>query len=277
MRRARRSAAVLVTSTVLILGAEVALGQFGRGFGSRVPPRFPTAESFDGRFNFCRVMYQSGRRDGSGNGWTTDYPDADINFSIRLSELTKTPVSWLRGREPNHLVVRLTDPYLFQCPFVLISDVGELYLSVEEAARLRQYLDKGGFLWADDYWGSWAWAAWAEEIAKVLPPGEFPIRDVDPSHPIFRTMFEVKEFPQIPSINSWRGMGGSTSELGPDSAIPSIRAITDRKGRMMVLMTHNTDISDSWEREGEDPQYFYSFSPGGYAVGINIVVYAMSH
>jgi hypothetical protein len=237
-----------------------------------------TAASFDGRFNFCRGMYTSGRRDGSGNGWTTDYPDADINFSIRLSELTKTHVSRLPDGEPNHVVVHLDgDPFLFQCPIVIMTDVGELSLNDNEAATLRQYLDKGGFLWVDDFWGSYAWTAFEAEIAKALPPGEFPIREVTPDHAIFRTLFEVARLPQIPSINSWRGMGGGTSELGEDSAIQSIRAISDRQGRMMVLITHNTDISDSWEREGEDPQYFYNFSPDGYAVGLNVVLYAMTH
>jgi hypothetical protein len=250
--------------------------QFGWGFG-RVRARFPNENSYDGRFSFCRGMYTSGRRDGSGNGWSTDYPNADVNFSIRLSELTKTQVGRRPDGEPNHLVVRLTDPYLFQCPFVLMSDVGEFSVSAEEARALRAYLDKGGFLWVDDYWGSWSWQAWADEIAKVLPPGEFAIRDLTPDHPIFKTMFQVAHLPQIPSINAWRGMGGDTSELGADSAEPHIRAISDRHGRVIVLMTHNTDISDAWEREAEDPRYFYAFSPDGYAVGINVVLYALSH
>jgi hypothetical protein len=264
-------------AVALVLLAEgAAFGQY-RGFGSRVSPRFPTAASFDGLFTFCRGMYTSGRRDGSGNGWSTDYPFADINFSIRLSELTKTKVSRLSDGEPNHLVVRLTDPFLFQCPFLLMSDVGELSLNGEEAGALRTYLDKGGFLWVDDYWGSWAWEAWAAEIVKVLPPGEFPIRDLTPDHPIYRTLFAMSKLPQIPSINSWRGLGSETSELGADSAEAHLRAISDRHGRVMVLMTHNTDISDAWEREGEDPGYFYAFSPDGYAVGLNVVLYAMSH
>src|SRR5262245_36848621 len=128
----RRLAAGLVLCGLLLAAHEGLARQFGR-FGSRVPPRFPTAASFDGAFNFCRGMYSSGRRDGSGNGWTTDYPDADINFSIRFSELTKAPVSRQRDGEPNHLVIRLTDPFLFQCPFLLMSDVGELWLGPDEA------------------------------------------------------------------------------------------------------------------------------------------------
>ena len=88
---------------------------------------------------------------------------------------------------------------------------------------------------------------------------------------------QIETFPQIPSIQSWRGNPYETSERGSDSAEPHIRGIRDSKGRVMVLMTHNTDISDAWEREAEDPRYFYSFSPSGYAVGINVMIYAMTH
>ena len=79
------------------------------------------------------------------------------------------------------------------------------------------------------------------------------------------------------AIQAWRGAPDETSERGYDSAEPHIRAISDRHGNIMVLMTHNTDISDAWEREGEDPRYFYLFSPKGYAVGINAIMYAMTH
>jgi len=268
----------IAAAAVLAAGA-TAFAQWDRqgGFGGRVRARIPNASSYDGSFTYCRGMYTSGRRDGSGNGWTTDYPDADANFSIRLSELTKVTISKTADGEPNHLVVSMTDPYFFQCPFVMMTDVGEFSVNGEEVDALRQYLEKGGFLWVDDFWGSWSWDAWEREIAKVLPPAQFPIVDVPADHPIFRTMFTVLALPQIPSINSWRGMGGGTSELGEDSAVPHIRAISDRDGRIMVLMTHNTDISDAWEREAADPQYFLEFSPNGYAVGLNILLYAMSH
>ena len=83
--------------------------------------------------------------------------------------------------------------------------------------------------------------------------------------------------PQIPSINFCGGIEGNTSELGAESAEPHMRAISDKHGRIMVLMTHHPDISDAWEREAADPRYFYEFSPTGYAVGINVVLYAMSH
>jgi hypothetical protein len=89
-------------------------------------------------------------------------------------------------------------------------------------------------------------------------------------------MFVVPKLPQIPAISHWRRWG-TTSERGADSDTPMIRGISDSHGNLMVLMTHNTDISDAWEREGEDPEFFYSFSPNGYAVGLNIVLYSMSH
>jgi hypothetical protein len=265
-------------TVITLLVATAALGQI-RGYYGRSPqvPRYPTAESFDGRFNFCRGQYRSGRRDGSGNGWTTDYPDADINFTIRLSELTKTQVSKQANGDPNHLVVRFTDPLLYQCPFIDMTDVGEFYVDEAEAAALRQYLDKGGFIWVDDFWGDDAWDWFAEEIAKVLPAAEFPIKDVPLDHPIYRTMFQVAKVPQIPSINFWQGIEGNTSELGPESAEPHMRGIFDAHGRIMVLITHNTDISDAWEREAADPRFFFAFSPNGYAVGINAVLYAMTH
>lgn len=278
--------AFIAGATSLLAPFDVAQGspersrgaQFDQGFGGgRSRTRLPTVTSYDGGFNFCRGIYRSGRRDGSGNGWTTDYPDADINFSTRFSELTTVTISRQPNGEPNHVAVPLTDPFLFQCPWMMMTDVGELSFSREEADRLREYLDKGGFLWVDDFWGPWAWDAFAREMETVLPAGQFPIRDLPPDHPIFRTLYEVPRIPQIPSINSWRGMDGETSELGEDSAEPSIRAITDRQGRIMVLITHNTDISDAWEREAADPQFFLEFSPNGYAVGLNVVLYAMTH
>ena len=251
-------------------------GRGGWGGEMGAPPRFPTDTDFDGTFHFCRLMYQSVRSQQRGLGWGTDYPYADINFSIRLSELTKTKVGF-HGTEPNHLVVRPTDPALFQCPFVIASDPGSAGFSEADVTGLRYYLLKGGFFWVDDFWGPWAWDAFANEIGKVLPQGEYPIRELGPDHPIFRTLFPVTQIPQVPSIQFWGQSGGETSEMGEESAHAHMAAISDKHGRVMVLLTHNTDISDSWEREGEDPQFFLNFSPNGYAVGLNSVVYAMSH
>lgn len=251
-----------------------AQGRRGGRFGYTVP--LATPESFDGAFHFCRLAFR-GSRGGDGGSWMVDFPRADVNVSIRLAELTKTVVSFDAQREPRHLVVRPTDPELFQCPFVMATEVGAAYFDEAEATALGAYLRKGGFLWADDFWGSYAWDYWQSQIERVLPPSEFSIIDLPPAHPLFRAQFDVKRVPQIPSINFWGGRGGPTSERGADSATPHARAILDKAGHIMVLMTHNTDIGDSWEREGDDPDYFYTFSVDGYAFGINVLVYAMTH
>ena len=249
--------------------------QFQRRF--RQVPKFATDESFDGSFNFCRLHYTSVRSEYGGQGWWTDYPDADYNFMIRLAELTKTRVSQNVDGTPNHLVVAADSAELFRCPFVTIEDAGTARFTATEIAGLREYLLKGGFLWSDDFWGTEALANFEAELARVLPEKDYKVVDLKPDHPIFRMMFEFNEIPQIPSINHWRRSGGETSERGYDSEHVNLRAIVDGHGRVMVLMTHNTDIADAWEREAEDPRFFYLFSPNGYAVGINILLYAMSH
>jgi hypothetical protein len=273
-----KSRALLAVTLVALL-ASAAAAQFGRGFGGfgRFPPRYPRADSFGQGFVFCRGIYTSGRREAGGSGWTTDYPDADINFSIRLSELTKTRVKKFADGRPDYLTVRLTDPALFQCPYLHMEDVGTAAFTDDEVEGLRTYLLKGGFVWADDYWGEAAWETWATQIARVLPPDQYPIRDIPLDHPLLHTQFEVDEIAQIPSIQFWRTSGGDTSERGFESAMPHLRSIADKHGNLMVVMTHDTDISDAFEREGEDPNFFYSFSPRGYALGINIVLYAMTH
>jgi hypothetical protein len=275
VRIARATALVLLVVTAAVAAQEQMMWR--GGWGRRFPPRFPTAESFDGRFNFCRLMFTSQYREPSGSGWNTDYPGADLNFPIRLGELTKARISRQPTGESNHLVVKATDPFLYQCPFLLASDIGTVRFEPEETVALRGYFEKGGFLWVDDFWGDHAWQVWVDEISRILPPSQYPIQDVPMSHPLWRTVFEVKALPQIPAISHWRRSGGETSERGPETAVPDIKAIYDRHGRIMVLITHDTDISDSWEREGEDPEFFYTFSPNGYALAINAVIYAMSH
>jgi hypothetical protein len=273
MTRWRVQVALSAVIAAITIGAIAEAQRRSRGFGYSI--KTPTAQSFDGKFNFCRIMFAYSDQ-GDGDGWMVDYPRADINLSIRLAELTKTPISLTPSGEPNHLVVRLTDQELFQCPFVMMTEVGTVYFSPDEAQRLREYLIKGGFLWADDFWGSYAWDHWASEFSKVLPPAEYPVRDLALDHAIFHSQFALKRVPQIPSINYFAWSGG-TSERGADSAVPHARGIADAEGRLLVLATHNTDVGDSWEREADDPTYFYRFSVEGYGFGINVLLYAMAH
>ena len=179
--------------------------------------------------------------------------------------------------QPDNVVLRLTDPLLYRCPILHMEDVGTVRFSDEEVESLRDYLLKGGFLYVDDFWGTLAWEQWSSEIARVLPPHKYPIIDIPRDHAIMHTLYDVKEIPQVPSINRWYQMGGGTSERGDDSPYVNFRGIQDEQGRLMVVMTHNTDISDTWEREGENKEYFDRFSPDGYAVGVNIMLYAMTH
>ena len=223
-------------------------------------------------------MYNRVTREAGGQGWWTDYPNADTNFSIRLSELTKTRISRGPAGEPNHLVVRPTDDELLPVPVHhrLRCGHGRLHRRRGPApARLPPERRISSGLTISG--ARRAWEQWSSEIGRVLPSFEYPIVDLTPAHPMFRTMFELKAIPQIPNIGHWRRSGGGTSERGFDSEHVNVRGISDANGRLMVLMTHNTDIADAWEREGEDPGFFYQFSPDGYAVGINVLLYAFTH
>jgi hypothetical protein len=270
MTKARRH--VVAGMAVVLLCAALGFAQQiwvgGGGFG-RFTPRFATLEDFDGRFLYCRAFYRG--------GWSTDYPGADNNFSVRLSELTRVSVRFDENRQPHYVVIRLDEPQLFRCPMLFMENVEQLRFTEQDVVGLRNYLLKGGFLWVDDFWGSRAWENWSREIARVLPPGEFPIFDLPITHPIMHQMYDVKDFLQVSAISFWYRSGGSVSERGRDSDEVHYRGIQDARGRLIMLATHNTDVADTWEREGESVEYFNLFSPRGYAIGVNVVIYALTH
>lgn len=256
----------------------LAAGQWG--WGGRFPPHYPEPGDLDrGEFTFCRIEYDQIRHEALGHGWNTDYPNSDINFTIRLGQLTHISVNAEKEEEPIHVVIRLTDPELFLCPFVFMSDVGTVGFSADEKEGLRTYLLAGGFLYVDDFWGKRAWQHWSSVIGEILPPSEYPIFDIPTDHQVFNILYKIPGVPQVPSIQHWHWTGGfSTSERGSESDEPHMRGIQDHAGRLMVVMTHNTDIADGWEREGEDEEYFARFSvTKSYPLGINIILYAMSH
>jgi hypothetical protein len=260
---------------VLAIGAHVEAQL--RRFRNSLTTRIAAPEDFDGRFQFCRIVFRNGfGGDLDSGSWEVDFPRADINLSVRLSELTRTDISRDSSGEPNNLLLQLTAPELFSCPFIMMTEVGAADLSDEEILQLREYLLKGGFLWADDFWGTDAWEWWASVLAKVLPPDRYPVIEITPDHPLFVAQFIVKETPQIANIGHWSRYGHGM-ERGADSPHANTRAVLDGRDRIMVLMTHNTDFGDSFEREADDPQYFLHNSVPGYAFGVNALLYALTH
>ena len=229
----------------------------------------------DGGFRFCRVWFRNGTA-GDGDGWYVDYPRADENLSIRLMELTKAPVTQDGEGNPSTVIVRLDRPGALPLPVPDDERTGRLVSSnTEEAANLRAYLLKGGFLWVDDFWGGVAWRNWENQIGKALPRGEYPIVDLTVDHTMFRMLFPVHTLPQIPNVGLWRFERRTSERIDSDEV--HVRGIHDQQGRVMVLMTHNTDFGDAYERESDDPSYFQHFSINGYAIGIDVLLYAMTH
>ena len=220
------------------------------------PPRLPVSDaSFDGGFNFCRLMYSSQWREAGGQGWSTDYPDADINFSIRFAELTKTRVSKQPGGVPNHFVVRATDPWLYRCPFVLGSDVGTMSAARRRGSGAAQLPAQGRVPLGRRLLG-------LARLGRLRDPrspaccrrATIRSRTSAPSIRSTARCSRSPRSPQIPSIQFWRGSGGARPSVAATAPSRTCAASPTRKGDLMVLATHNTDISDAWEREGEDPR-----------------------
>jgi hypothetical protein len=251
-----------------VASAQIWNSREGR-YGSPMREGLPESS---GGFMFCRLWYDASRSMRSGLGWSTDYPAADGNFMTRLEELTPTYIERWKDGEQGIAAVRATDPALFKCPFLFMTDPGSVTFTDAEIEGLRGYLLKGGFLWADDLWGDRTWNFFETEMTRIFP--EYSIQEVPPDHPLFSVLYVVPEVPQIPSYQSWRRSGGSTSEFGAETAVAHLRAIFDKDGRLLMIVSFNTDIADRWEREGDVPYFFYTFSPPAYGLGINIILWA---
>lgn len=232
-------------------------------------------------FTFVRLRYHRAFRRGgarrAGNCFT-DFPDSDLNLSYRLQQLTSLKV------DPDCRVLSITDPELFDFPFCYMVEPGALELSDEEASTLRRYLSNGGFMMADDFWGSREWDNFESEMKRVFPERSFVELPMD--HPVFHTVFPItveKNKLQVPNFVAGEQSqynGGITWEYhdGEECSEMHVRAILDDKGRIMVIACHNTDNGDGWEREQEYGYFFREFSEKrAYPLGINIVVYAMTH
>ncbi|MBI4662093.1 MAG: DUF4159 domain-containing protein [Verrucomicrobia bacterium] len=225
-------------------------------------------------FTFVRLRYRS----RGWGGWRVDYPGADLNFSYRLEQLTSMRVN------PDGLILDIDDPRLFQYPFAFIIDPRSLVFSDDEAAALRRYLMNGGFLLVDDFWGNRMWDHLMREMKKVFPNREPVSLPLD--HPIFNIPFPMKEKPQVPSEDSAHATQNLPGlrrtwefEITWEEPKPAdYRAFLDDKGRIMMLICWNTDLSDGWEEEGISEWFFSNFSEKySYPMGINIVIYALTH
>ena len=212
-------------------------------------------------FYFTRAIYNSG---WGYSQWATDFPKADRQFMTVVRRLINVNAS---EREN---AIRLDDPNLRKYPFLYALEVGDIALSPAEVQGLRDYLLAGGFLVIDDFWGSWQWANFEQQIRTVFP--EYAIIEIPLDHPVFNTVYRIDEILQVPAIgNHWRGR---TWEQ--DGYEAHARGIFDEEGRLMVMINWNTDLGDAWEW-AERPEYPLKFSTFAVEMGINLIVYAMSH
>lgn len=228
-------------------------------------------------FTFVRLRYHSdpyGWRNRRSGDCFTDFPDSDLNLSYRLQQMTSIKV------DPDGRVVGLTDPDLFDFPFIYIVEPGNLRFDEMEVQALRDYLLNGGFLMVDDFWGPYAWDNLEREMKRVFP--EYSFAELPMDHPIFHCVFDLgtdKNALQTPNF----GTGERSQYTGvtwecEECVDVHIRALRDEKNRIMVLACHNTDNGDGWEREGEYEYFFREFSEKrAYPLGVNIVYYAMTH
>jgi hypothetical protein len=230
------------------------------------------ADSDPPEFVFARLVYSGGRGGffgfgGFGRGsWATDYPEADYKFMYGIKRLSNVRVQ----EEENP--VRITDDNLFKYPYVYAVEVGNMNLSMPEAERLREYFLRGGFMHADDFWGLYELQSFVVQMRKVFP--DRAMEELPLGHEIFHTFFDIDQVMQIPNINNGCN-GGRTWEDRSDT-VPRIFGIKDDSGRVMVVVTYNSDLGDAWDWMDE-PCYPELYSGQAYRMGLNFIVYAMSH
>ena len=260
----------LLLSLVLIptAGQRRLDGLGGSGPRQRQSMRTDMAGPSFGEYTFIRTIYDSpyrgyGRRGGT---WSTDYPEADDNFIVGLREWTGTSLKIA----PRPDQIAIMDDRLFDYPLIYFVEPGFLELSDEQAARLREYVARGGFLFFDDFWGEYEWANLETQLHKVWP--DYQAKDLPLTHPIFHSYLDVEEVVQVP--NFFNALRGQTSEKG--GIVPHYRGVEDKNGRLVAFISFNCDLGDAWEWIN-DPRYPVKYGLPAYKVGINVVIYAMSH
>jgi hypothetical protein len=273
-----------VLATLLVLGGAAFAQRFGgglrfQGHDSASSPVFPSGAEF----HFIRTEYTDlpqfhrgfgySSRDGTGTGWwLVDWPDADEHFSTGIQRLTRIDTG-----DPRHL--RLTDPKLFDYPWIYATQVGWWGLNSTEVAALREYLTRGGFLVVDDFWGpdSIQWEVFQQTMQRVFP--NRPITDIAPSDSVMHVLYDIEEKDRtfIPGTRHLRrGPGGTAMVQQPFGTTPAWRAIYDERDRMVVAINYNTDVGDAWEY-ADSPEYPERMTALAYRYGINYLIYSMTH
>jgi len=236
-------------------------------------PQQEQAGNSVGEYTFVRVIYESpmrgfGRRGyGYGGGtWTTDYPEADNNFIVGLREWAGTNLKIA----PRPEALEILDDRIFDYPILYVVEPGFMELSDEQALRLREYSARGGFIFFDDFWGDYEWENLVEQLHKIWP--DYKPKDLPLNHPIFHSYLDVEEVVQVPNV--YNAMRGVTSEKG--GTVPHYMGLEDKNGRVICFIAYNCDLGDAWEWIN-DSRYPVKYGLPAYKVGINVVIYAMSH
>ena len=245
-------------------------GGFGGGGGRELPSEFPK----EGEFHFLRVEYQDGggggrgRRGGFGRGWwMQDWPEADMHFSQGLKHLTRFDVA-----EERHMP--LTDDHLYEYPWIYATQTGYWNLDDKEVARLRDYLERGGFIMTDDFHGPDEWQVFAETMERVFP-GQV-IDDLPQEHPMLHVLYDINERTFIPGLRHLSYGPGGKMVARPQYSPPYWRAMYDSKQRLVVAVNFNQDVGDAWEH-ADLPEYPEEMTRLAYYFGINYLVYSITH
>jgi hypothetical protein len=216
-------------------------------------------------FHFVRLIYtDNGLRFGGQERWLTDWPDAETHLLGGVRRLTRINVA-----EQGHYLP-IMDDSLFDYPWLYAVEVGAWSLSDEEAARLRDYLLRGGFLMVDDFHGTREWSTFVQGMHRIFP--DRAIVDIPADDPVFHVAFELDEHVQIPGIQSvYSGL-----PYERDGYTPHWRGIYDDDGRLMVVINFNMDLGDAWEH-ADAPEYSLLYTTRAYKYAINYILYAMTH
>jgi hypothetical protein len=222
-----------------------------------------------------RLMYPSGGFGGRGGGrgnwldggtnWTVDYPRGDRTFAVAIRRLTRIDVRSVE--QP----VNPDDDDLYHFPYMHVGMPTNWNLTVAQAARIREYLLRGGFMLCDSFFGTQEWEGFLRGIRLIFPDRE--IAELQDDDPIFGAVFSVKEKYQVGNFRAMINVGRTYRS---DGSTPYWRGIRDDKGRVMVAINFNNDFGDSWQL-ADDPRYPQKFSYLGIRQGLNDLVYAMTH